>query len=403
MPVILFAVFIDLVGFGLIVPILPFLTMAYGGDALSGTALISIYSLMTFLSGPFWGRLSDKIGRRPALALTFAGGTLSYLTLAFSDSLAMLFFARAMSGAMAGNIGVVMAAVADMTDAENRGRAMGWIGGVFGLGFAVGPGLGGWLGTGDGTVSILLPGLVAAGLAFTAMLLTFFFVPETSPGHVASAASHGQENTGDSSEPAPGSLSRRDLLFKSPWRFLLFLMFVVTAIGQSVSFSITPFWAESTFGWSGSQVGVLLMAIGLCVAAVQTLAVGPLFRHLGEVRTISLGSIVSIAGCGLIIFGPSTPLVAILGFPLVMGGLTVAFPALNSLVSLRTDRHNQGVALGMSQGLSALGRIVGPLSAGAVFSTSAPGLPFVIVAATAVIAGGWAFAEWRRDTPENRS
>lgn len=141
MPVIIFAVFIDLLGFGIIIPILPFLTLKYGGDAFIGAALMSIYSLATFAAGPIWGRLSDRIGRRPALAATFFGSTIAYIMLAMSDSLVMLFVARAMSGMMAGNVGIAMAAMADLTDEKNRGRAMGLIGASFGLGFAFGPSL----------------------------------------------------------------------------------------------------------------------------------------------------------------------------------------------------------------------------------------------------------------------
>ena len=158
---------------------MPFLTLKYGGDTFTGTAIISIYALAAFAIGPIWGKISDRIGRKPTLAFTFLGGALAYLMLAFSTSLWMVFLARAISGAMSGNIGIVMAVMADLTDEENRGKAMGRIGGAFGLGFAFGPGLGGYLSSIGGENSIFLPGMAAFSLSLLALVLTAIFVPET--------------------------------------------------------------------------------------------------------------------------------------------------------------------------------------------------------------------------------
>ncbi len=366
MAVILFAVFIDLVGFGLIVPILPFLTLEFGYSPLVGTALVSTYSVMTFLSGPLWGRLSDRIGRKRALAMTFMGGTLSYATLAFADSIEVLFIARAMSGAMAGNVGIVMAAVADVTEPSTRGRYMGYIGAAFGLGFAVGPGLGGLLAGAGDEVSIMLPGLVAAGLSFTAMVLTLVLMKETYPA---------RDETDTTTAPVPPWTE----VLKGPGQLLLFAMFIVVAIGQSIHFSITPFWLEAVMGWTVGQVGLLLMSIGLAVAFMQSFAIGPLFRAIGEVRSLALGAVVyTLASLGLVM-GDGSLISVLVGFPLLMSGLTIAFPALNSLLSRTTDTRLQGTALGLSNGLSALGRVVGPLGAGLMFVPSAPSTPFLAI------------------------
>ncbi|MBV1900491.1 MAG: MFS transporter [Kordiimonadaceae bacterium] len=384
MPVILFAIFIDLLGFGIIVPILPFLTMKYGGDPLVGTALISVYSLTSFIMGPIWGRLSDRIGRRPALALTFFGATLAYITLGFAESLLMLFIARAMSGATAGNIGIVMASMADISDDANRGKALAKIGAAFGLGFAFGPGIGGVLSSVDanGDVNILYAGLTAAALSFTAMILTAFFVPETAPNKQA----HTEQET--------KALPTWTEILKQPGNFLLLCMFIVMATGQSISFSITPFWANSMLGWNAEKVGYLMMASGILVFFMQMFAVGPLFKAIGEVRALVVGASVQIFGCLLVIFGPPTAAMAIVAFPLIMGGATLAFPALNSLVSRRSCKNSQGTALGLANGFSALGRIAGPVTAGTAFASSIAA-PFYIAIGTALIIIVWASAEIR--------
>ncbi len=385
MPVILFAVFIDLLGFGIIVPILPFLTMKYGGDPLMGTALISIYSLTAFIMGPVWGRLSDKIGRRPALAFTFFGATIAYVALGFAESLLMLFIARAMSGASAGNIGIVMAAMADVSSEAERGKAMAKIGAAFGLGFAFGPGIGGVLSSVDanGDVNILYAGLTAAALSFTAMILTAIFVPETSP--------HKQAVREEEAEPIPHWTS----VIRQPGQLLLFAMFIITAVGQSISFSIAPFWANTMLNWDAEMVGYLMMMAGVCVFFLQMFAVGPLFKSVGEVRSLMIGVAVHIIGCLILVCCAPTTTTAVIGFPLVMGGLTIAFPALNSLVSRRTCKNLQGTALGISNGFSALGRIAGPVAAGTVFVANTAA-PFFI----AIFAGGlvllWAAFEIKK-------
>lgn len=397
MPVILLAIFIDLVGFGMIVPILPFLTMTYGGDSLTGTALISVYAFAAFALGPLWGRVSDRIGRKPALAITFFGAALAYLMLALSTSLLMVFVARALSGAMTGNVGIVMASMADMTDEDNRGKAMARIGGAFGLGFAFGPGIGGYLSTFGGETSVFLPGLVACGLSLFAMVLTAIYVPETNPGSIKKIVNSGTGENDVTSVMEDDTPSNRwhDLVF-APTRTSLFVMFVVTAVGQSISFSIAPFWMEAVLGWNAQDVGVLLMGVGVLVFIFQIWVVGPLFRNIGEIRSLQACSIFHIAGCLVLVFGPQSIVTAVIGFPLVLGALSVSYPALNSMLSRRTDRRIQGAALGLSNGVSSLGRIAGPIVAGALFTAATPGAPFVVVTMIGMTIFGWSWHEHRQ-------
>lgn len=396
MPVILLAIFIDLVGFGMIVPLLPFLTLEYGGDTFTGTALISVYALAAFALGPIWGRISDRVGRKPTLAITFLGAALAYLMLAFSTSLWMVFVARAISGAMTGNIGIVMAVMADLTDEDNRGKAMGRIGGAFGLGFAFGPGLGGYLSSLGGESIVFLPGMAACGLSLLAMVLTAIYVPETNPASLEKKDDGYSDGEPGSTENASAPSSNWKDIILTPERLPLFIMFVVTAIAQSISFSISPFWMEAVLSWSELEVGFVLMGVGVLVFVFQVWLVGPLFRTVGEIRSLQFCAIFHITGCLVILFGPPSTLTVAIGFPLVLGALSVSYPALNSLLSRRTDRRIQGATLGLSNGVSSLGRIAGPLAAGVLFSTSSPGMPYVAVIAIGVVIFGWAWFEHMR-------
>ena len=386
MPVILLAIFIDLVGFGIIVPLLPFLTLTYGADTFTGTALISVYALAAFAIGPIWGRISDRIGRKPTLAITFLGAALAYLMLALSSSLWMVFVARAISGAMTGNIGVVMAVMADLTDEENRGKAMGRIGGAFGLGFAFGPGIGGYLSKVGGDNIIFLPAMVACGLSLLAMILTAIYVPETNPASLEGNA------TGTASGDKTPSNHWRDIVL-APSRLSLFVMFVVTAVAQSISFSIAPFWMAEVLTWDQGDVGLILMGVGGLVFVFQVWLIGPLFKAIGEIRSLQFCSVFHIIGCIILIFGPPEPITAAFSFPLILGALSVSYPALNSLLSRRTDRRIQGAALGLSNGVSSLGRIAGPLAAGLLFSAQSPSAPFVIVSFIGLAIFSWAWWE----------
>jgi len=397
MPAILFAIFIDLLGFGIIVPILPFLvgpyvgTVSIGGvvldEATLGAGLFSIYSLTAFAAGPLWGRLSDRIGRRPALAATFIGAMASYIMLAFSDSLLMLFVARAFSGAMAGNVGIAMAAMADLTDESNRGRAMGMIGAVFGLGFAFGPLVGGQLShlsSAGGGSAILLPGLVAASLSLIAAFMAYRFIAETTPSDQGPEAG------------MPAVRPPWSTFLKTPSQLALFSMFIVTSAGQIMAFTIMPFWTKDLLLWNQDDVGNLMGAIGLCIAAIQSLATGPLFRSIGELKALVLGGGVHLIGCAVIIFSTPSFTVALIAFPLIMSGMTLSFPALNSLLSRRTDRHHQGAALGLSSGISALGRVAGPLAAGFLYTKASPAPLFYAIALTSGTLLLWSFWELRK-------
>ena len=192
MAVLFLIVFVDLVGFGLVIPLLPFYAERFGASPLQMTLLFAVYSLMSMLAAPFWGRLSDRVGRRPVLMASMAAAALAYLWLGFASRLWMVFAARAFAGICAGNIAAAQAYIADVTPPEKRARGMGMIGAAFGLGFIIGPVIGGIVAGSDlKTADLQTPGFIAAGLSAAALLGVVVLLRES-----LSAASRGREPRG---------------------------------------------------------------------------------------------------------------------------------------------------------------------------------------------------------------
>jgi len=393
--IIILAIFIDVVGFGMIVPVLPYLNFVYGGDTFTGTGLISIYALMVFVGGPIWGKLSDRYGRRPTMMATFLGAVFANLSLAHADSLLMLYIARGFAGLMAGNVAIALATAADLTTHHDRGKAMGFIGAAFGLGFALGPGIGGFFSGTSTNPDISIPAYFAMLASFVALVLTYLWFPETKNDGLDTEPD--LENPTTPPEPLHVSgekHSLKDLLWPLP-NAVIFIFFMICAMAQSATFSITPFWATAVLGWDQKQVGLLLMETGISVAFVQAVAVGPLFQKFGEVKTIILGCSLSIIG-SLIMLGNAGVYQVYTGLPLIFSGLTVSFPALNSLLSKRTSRKIQGEAMGFSNGMGAIGRVIGPLVAGFVFIAYSPDVPFMMVILLCLVTIIWGYWEIHR-------
>src|SRR6202043_2867883 len=193
MPILFLIVFVDLVGFGLIIPLLPFYAERFGASPQQVTILMAVYSLMAMLAAPVWGRLSDRIGRRPVLMASMLAAALAYLWLGLASALWMLFAARAFAGACAGNIAAAQAYVADVTGPEERTRGMGLIGAAFGLGFMIGPAFGGLLaGANPLTADLETPAWVASGLSLLALLGVIVMLPESLPAERRIAATRGR-------------------------------------------------------------------------------------------------------------------------------------------------------------------------------------------------------------------
>jgi DHA1 family tetracycline resistance protein-like MFS transporter len=383
MPILFLIVFIDLVGFGLVIPLLPFYAERFAASPLQMTMLFATYSLMSMMTAPLWGRLSDRVGRRPVLMASMAGAALAYLWLAFATRLWMVFAARAFACACAGNIAAAQAYIADVTPPEGRARGMGMIGAAFGLGFIVGPVLGGVIAGNDlATADLATPGLIAAGLSFAAFLGVIAFLPESlAPGRALASRGRLAAAREALAQPVLARLLR------------VFFLVILAFSGMETTFA---WWAIAQFGWGPRSIGFVFFYVGLLSALMQGGLIGPLTKRLGEER-LMLGGLVLIA-LGLLVL-PLARGLALLGVALsaLALGMGAMQPTLNSLISRRAGAEQQGEIMGVAQAVGSLSRVLGPLIAGSLFGAFGRSSPFLLGAA---LVGGALLVGWRLPCPE---
>ncbi|WP_374440895.1 MFS transporter [Stella sp.] len=365
MPVLFLIVFVDLVGFGIVIPLLPFYAEHFGAGPELVTMVMASYSLAQLVTAPLWGRLSDRIGRRSVLMASMAGSVVAYLLLAWAPSLAVLFLARIAAGAMAGNIAAAQAYIADVTPPERRAQGMGLIGAAFGLGFILGPAIGGVLAGHDPQdVDFLAPALAAAGLSAIAF---------------AGATLVLRESLDRTVPPAP-RLSRlvairRVLGGGGVARFIL-IGFATIAVfaGMETTFAL---WSSRTFGWGPAQNGYLFAFVGIIGAVLQGGAIGPLTRRFGEARLLAAGLVLIAAGLAGI--AATTTVAMLFAASALLGiGFGMANPSLASLVSRGAGPGDQGMVLGVNQSAGSLARVLGPLAAGVAFAHLGKSAPFLL-------------------------
>jgi len=376
MPVLFLIVLVDLVGFGLVIPLLPFYAARFGASPQAVTILVAVYSLVSMVTAPLWGRLSDRIGRRPVLMASTITSSLAYLWLGLAPSLWMLFAARALAGACAGNISAAQAYIADITTPENRARGMGMIGAAFGIGFIIGPALGGAVAGNDlAHADLMTPGLIAAGLSFVAFLGVVAVLPESLKPEARRPPKRGRL-------AAIGAAFRRPVLSRL---LLVFFLAILAFAGMEATFAL---WAMRQFSWGPAQVGYIFTYVGVLLAVMQGGAIGPLTKRVGE-EWLLLGGLGLIA-LGLVILPAATGLAPLLvSMTLLAFGMGAMQPSLNSLISRRAGSEEQGEVMGVAQSVSSFSRVLGPAIAGALFAGLGSGSPFIwgailVVAALAI-------------------
>ena len=357
----------DLIGFGIIIPLLPFYAEHFDATPATVGMLMATYSLTQFIAAPVWGRLSDRFGRRPVLLLGIAGAMFSYVWLAFAYRLWVLFAARAVGGLMAGNISAAFAYVADTTTPANRARGMGLIGAAFGLGFIAGPAIGGILaGPDPATADFQSPALAAAGLSFVAFVLAIFLLKESLSAEIRARIA--------------GKTAKRrwhqftEALKQPNVGLLLALTFLGTFVfaGMEATFAM---WSERSFGWGPEQNGYVFAMVGVLGATVQGGLMGRLVGRFGEARLVVQGAVALALGLAIIPFAESLAL--LLGAMILAGyGFSVTTPALNSLISLQVGEEEQGGVLGVGRSAATLARVVGPAWAGFLFHYLGRDWPF---------------------------
>lgn len=354
-----FAALSNVVGLGVIVPLLPF----YAGEAGAGPAaiawLFAAFSLAQFVTAPLWGRLSDRVGRKPVIAISFAGSVAGYLWLAEADGLTAIFLARIFSGAMNGWLATSQAYIADITTPERRARGMGVLGAAFGIGFVIGPALGGYLVGGDAP-NFRLPMTIAAGGSGLALLVALVALREPDR-HAAEAGMR-------TSLPA--------LLRSAPittafigFNFCLFFVFS----GMESTFAV---WCREVLDMGPRAVGYYLSFAGICAAFVQAWLVGRVVARAGEGPAIIAGFVALTAGL-VLLPAVGTPPMLLPAIALLAMGFGFAHPSLLSLVSREASADIRGGALGLTQSGAALGRVFGPAWAGFAFAALGSSWPFL--------------------------
>jgi DHA1 family tetracycline resistance protein-like MFS transporter len=394
---VLFAVvFINLVGFGLVVPLLPFFAQSLQAEPWQITLMFSAYSLGQFFAEPFWGRLSDRIGRKPVLLVTLAANALGYLLLAFAPTIWAAILVRLFTGLGAGNISTVQGYIADVTPPERRAGRMGMIGAAFGLGFIVGPGLGGLLVQPQmGHVGYQLPIFAASGAAVLAALGVMFFLRES-------------RSRADPAAPRPAFLSGVSFARSDEVISRVLMVSLIYLAGFSAMEAAFGLWAEQRYAWTAREVGLSFMIVGLISAVNQGLVAGRLARRFGEARVLAAGMLLFGLSLILQVAAPpawfpagridlglfAIPVSAGWIIPIVMGigacGMSLAMPNISALISRSSPPDRQGAMLGLNMAAGSMARIVGPIVAGILYSAVGPDWPFLVGAVLTVPAAAMA-------------
>ena len=368
--VIFLTVLIDLIGFGIIMPILPMYAQRFGAQGIGYGALVFVFSAMQFLATALLGRLSDRIGRRPIILTTMLFNAAGYVLFAFAPSYAVLFLARVISGFASGNISAAQAYVADITPPAERARGMGTIGAAFGIGFVLGPMIGGLA---DHYLGHVAPGLIAAGLSLINFLSASAILRESLAtehrtarplldfGHMGAAL---------------GREQLRPLM-------LVWLIAPFAFAGYTVAL---PLHATAALGWGAKELGWLFVVIGTIAAAVQGFLFGRIERRTGARALLVVGLFGMAVSIAAVPYAATSLQLYAWTVPLAFANSLFA-PAASGLVSTYADPTEQGTILGAAQAFAALGRSLGPLAAGWAYDGFGQRTAFLLAGAVMLVAG----------------
>jgi len=362
----LLVVFIDLLGFGIVIPILPLLIEKTGGGAFLVGVVISVYSLFQFLFAPILGRLSDKYGRKPILVVSAFINSLSYFIIFFSQNLWILLLARVIAGIGSANLSVAQAYVADTSASHERTKRMALLGAVFGLGFIFGPLVGG---ISSGHFSTGFPFLIPAILSLINTVLIFIILPESNKilqKHIKIELINFKIT--------------KEVLKPKNMTFLMFLFFFVN-FALALIVGVFPLYSQAKFGWNETQNGYYFGLIGIGSFITQAYIIRLLLKKFDESQIIRFALIIfafAVIGVGL---SPIGILLIFIG-PFISFGISLVNVNVQSLISLETKTSEQGIVLGVTQSFGSMARIIGPLIGGtiATFNLNAPYITSGIVA-----------------------
>jgi multidrug resistance protein len=346
--ILFFSLFLVMIGFGIIIPILPFFVTRLNGSPTALGFLMASYSLMQFFFAPLWGRLSDRIGRRPVLLIGLSGYGITFILFGLSTQLWMLFLVRILSGIISSaTLPTAMAYIADITASENRADGMGMMGAAMGLGMIFGPALGGWL----GHYSFSLPFFTAGGLAILTLPFAWILLPES------------LKELGIQTQR--GGLRLTPEILKNP-QFPLFAISFVVSFSMALFESTFALFAAARVGFGPREMGLLFTILGVLGVSIQAGMIGRLVNRFGDIKVITAGIVISVIGFLLILIAPNAAFIVIYT-GIFSAGNSLLRPSISTLVTKTTRGEGQGSSVGIMQSFDSLGRILGPVTGGIVF------------------------------------
>ncbi|QBD79177.1 MFS transporter [Ktedonosporobacter rubrisoli] len=390
-PLLLMAltILIDFTGFGLIIPLLPFWAERLGANAVEIGLITTVYAVAQFIFTPVLGAFSDRYGRKPVIVVSLLIEVIALIATALSTSLPLLLIARFIGGLGASNIGSAQAVVSDVTGPQDRAKGMGFIGASIGLGFVIGPALGGLL----APLGLTIPFWIAAGVAVLNAFLVLLLLPETHK------SSEQQETQATHAHPLSLFFSSWQRAWKHPAVIQLVVVNLLYTIAFTGMETVFPLFTQHIFGWTAVQNGYIFTYIGILVVIMQGGLVGRLVKRWNERRVMLAGLV--LLGAGLLLLAFSSQLASVL---VTVGLLSVGdgavTPTVSTLLSFASPANLQGETLGLAQGIGGLGRIIGPLIAGSAYTFAGPGSPLIAGGILAVIAILIAFPALQKTAPE---
>ncbi len=362
LPTLLSVMFINLLGFGIIVPLLPFYAKSFQAPVWQMALVFSAYAIGSFFGEPFWGRLSDTVGRKPILISTVTGNCLCYLALAFAPNITVAFIVRLLGGMASGNGAVIQGYIADVTPPDQRTGRMSLLGAAYNIGFIVGPALGGLLAhPSAGHAGFRIPLLIASSLSAVCVIGLIAFLKESrTHRRVAGKPSRWAVVNSALTNPVIGRL---------------FLVTFLAGCAFNGIESVFGLWTQARFDWGPQQVGTAFAVTGVVAALCQIFVTGPLSRRYGEARVLSFGMALTTVCASLQPFSTGAPMIVTL-LALSAFGQSVAWPNVAALVSRNVEWEHQGQYLGLNNAVGGLARLVGPQVAALTFSNISLNAPF---------------------------
>ncbi len=371
--------FVDMVGFMLVLPLLPFYALDLHATPFQIGLIYSAFSIAQIMSAPVWGRVSDRYGRRPALLIGLLAAAAAYVVFGFADSLWLLFASRFVQGAGGGTTGVAQAYVADTVEPSQRARALGWLSSATAAAMVIGP----VIGTLGGRLGQRAPGLIAAALCVANAVFAYYWLPESRRKDGSGAHAAVQKPLWQ-----PGWQAIRH-----PTRPVARLLWIygVGMLAFSSLTAVLPLFLNAEFHVTERTFGYFLTYFGVLSIIMRVILLGPIVERVGELWTMRLGCLSLIVGCAAYPLVSDLRVLAVVVMPLVPIGTALLFPSTTSLLSGRTARSELGTVMGVAQTFAGLARVVAPLMATAAFQSLGHPAPFFIAGGIVALVGLLAF------------